>query len=75
VGGEVIEVTPPWKKAKKRHVLSVSSKEEDTMLEKALVELRVSIGAMAGLAKNFMATAQLLGWLVERLEKTVKKRK
>jgi hypothetical protein len=74
-GGEVIEVTLPWKKTKKRCMLSISLGEEDAVLEEALSELRVGVRAMVGLAENFVATAWLLGWSVERLEKVVKKRK
>jgi hypothetical protein len=74
-GGEVVEVTRPRKKAKARRAPSVSSGEEDAAVEEALSEMRVSVGAMAGLAKNFVATARLLGRSMERLEKEIKKRK
>jgi hypothetical protein len=72
-GGEVVEVTPPRKKAKKRRTPSISSGDEDTTVEEALAELRVSVGAMADLAKNLMATARLLGRSVERMEQSVRK--
>jgi hypothetical protein len=76
VGGKVIEITCPRKKAKARRAPSVSSGEEDGAgLEEALSEMRVAVRAMEGLAENFMATAWLLGWSVERLEKEVKKRR
>jgi hypothetical protein len=75
IGGEVVEVTRPRKKAKARRALSFSSGGEDAGLEEVLSEMRVAVGAMAGLAENFVATARLLGRLVERLEKEVKKRK
>jgi hypothetical protein len=76
IGGEVIEIIHPRKKAKARRAPSVSLDEEDGAgLEEALSELRVTVGAMAGLAENFVATARLLGRSVERLEKEVKKRR
>jgi hypothetical protein len=75
-GGEVIKITRPRKKAKARRAPSISSGEEDGAgLEEALSEMRVAVGAMAGLAENFVATARLLGWSMERLEQEVKKRK
>jgi hypothetical protein len=74
-GGEVVEVTRPRKKAKARRTPSVSSGEEDAAVEEALSEMRVSVGAMAGLAENFVATARLLGRSMERLEKEIKKRR
>jgi hypothetical protein len=74
-GDEVVEVIWLRKKAKARHAPSVSLGEEDARLEEALSELRVTVGAMAGLAENFVATVWLLGQSVERLEKEVKKRR
>jgi hypothetical protein len=74
-GGEVVEVTRPQKKAKARRAPSFSSGEEDAGLEEVLSEMRVAVGAMAGLAENFVATARLLGRSVERLEKEIKKRR
>jgi hypothetical protein len=74
-GGEVVEVTRPRKKARARRAPSVSSGEEDAGVEEALAELQVSVGAMAGLAENLMATVRLLGRSVERMEQSVRKRK
>jgi hypothetical protein len=71
---EVVQVPRPCKKAKARCALRASSGEEDVAMEAALLGMKVGISSMVGLAKNLLATAQLLERSMEKLEKAVRKK-